>query len=88
MDYQIIKKIFHKHQGKVGALQIKMIMENTEHIVMNHKRIRRIMKKYNLVCKIRRANPYKQMAQATKEHQTCENCLWQYENVRFGSPSM
>lgn len=74
-DYETIKKVFDKHQGKVGALQIKMIIENTEHIVMNHKRIRRIMKKYNLVCKIRRINPYKQMAQATKEHQTCENKL-------------
>lgn len=33
------------------------------------------MKKYNLVCKIRRANPYKHMAKATQEHKTCENKL-------------
>jgi transposase InsO family protein len=74
-DYEIIKKVYTQRKGKVGALPIKMILENDENIVMNHKRIRRIMKKYNLVCKIRRANPYKQMAKATQEHKTCENKL-------------
>lgn len=74
-DYEIIKKVYSRCKGKVGALQIKMILENEENVVMNHKRIRRIMKKYNLVCKIRRANPYKQIAQATQEHKTCENKL-------------
>ncbi|MFB5663726.1 IS3 family transposase [Alteribacillus sp. HJP-4] len=74
-DYEIIKKVYDQRHGKVGALQIKMMVENDEHIVMNHKRIRRIMKKYNLMCKIRRANPYKQIAQATQEHKTCDNKL-------------
>ncbi|MCP3033614.1 IS3 family transposase, partial [Halobacillus sp. A1] len=42
-DYEIIKKVYDQRHGKVGALQIKMMVENDEHIVMNHKRIRRIM---------------------------------------------
>ncbi|MCP3033620.1 IS3 family transposase, partial [Halobacillus sp. A1] len=67
--------VYDQRHGKVGALQIKMMVENDEHIVMNHKRIRRIMKKYNLMCTIQRANPYKQIAQATQEHKTCENKL-------------
>ncbi|WP_139376851.1 IS3 family transposase [Halobacillus salinus] len=74
-DYEILKKVFDRRQGKIGALSIKMMLENDEHIVMNHKRIRRIMKKYNLICTIRRANPYKKIAQATQEHQTCDNKL-------------
>lgn len=33
------------------------------------------MKKYNLLAKIRRKNPYKNIAQKTKEHRTCNNIL-------------
>ncbi|WP_411954331.1 IS3 family transposase [Alkalibacillus sp. S2W] len=73
--YELIEKIHSRYKGKVGALQIKMILENEDNIGMNHKRIRRIMKKYNLMCTIRRANPYKQIAQTTQEHQTCDNKL-------------
>lgn len=75
IDYNVIKKVYDQRNGRVGALQIKMILENDERIVMNHKRIRRIMKKYNLLCKIRVANPYKQIAKATQEHKTCANKL-------------
>lgn len=74
-DYEIIKKVYDQCKGKVGAIQIKMALENDEKVVMNLKRIRRIINKYNIVCKIRRANPYKKIAQATQEHQTCENKL-------------
>ena len=33
------------------------------------------MKKFNLVCPIRRANPMRRMAKATQEHRTCPNTL-------------
>jgi len=42
---------------------------------MNHKKIIRIMKKYNLICKIRRRNPYKMIMKKTLEHRTFENLL-------------
>lgn len=74
-DYNVIKNVYDQRNGRVGALQIKMILENDELILMNHKRIRRIMKKYNLLCKIRVANPYKQIAKATQEHKTFANKL-------------
>lgn len=45
------------------------------HIVYNLKRIRRIMTKYNIVCPIRRANPYKKMLKATQEHSVMLNLL-------------
>lgn len=72
---QLIKNIFLSKKEKVGALQIKMVMENDYSAVMNHKKIRRLMAKYNLFAKIRRANPYRKMAKATKEHLTCPNLL-------------
>ena len=44
-------------------------------VTMNHKKIQRIMKKYGLFCKIRRRNPYKNIAKRTAEHRICENKL-------------
>lgn len=74
-DIVLIKKIYDAEKGKVGALQIKIILDNDYPIIMNHKKIRRLMKKYNLVARIRRANPYKLMMKATQEHKTCKNLL-------------
>lgn len=44
-------------------------------VVYNLKRISRIMKKYEIVCPIRKANPYKRMLKATKEHRIVPNQL-------------
>ncbi len=44
-------------------------------VVYNLKRIRRIMKKYEVVCPVRKANPYKRMLKATKEHRIVPNQL-------------
>jgi putative transposase len=75
LEIELIEYIFHLKRRKVGALQIKMFMENDYLIVMNHKKIRRLMKKYNLIAEVRRANPYKKMAKANQEHRTCPNLL-------------
>jgi putative transposase len=74
-DFSLIKKHFDALRGKAGALVIKMRLEQLDGVVMNHKKIRRLMRKYNLVAKIRQANPYRKMAKATQEHQTCPNRL-------------
>lgn len=71
----IILKAFNKRGYKKGAKSIKMTLENEENITYNLKRIRRIMNKYNIVCPYRKANPYKRIAKATKEHSTVENKL-------------
>lgn len=52
-----------------------MVLEHEFGIIYNLKKIRRIMKKFEIVCKIRRSNPYKKMAKATKEHRTLKNTL-------------
>ncbi|GIP22743.1 IS3 family transposase [Paenibacillus sp. J22TS3] len=61
--------------GTAGALVIKMRLEKLNGIVMNHKKIRRIMRKFGLAAMIRQANPYRKMAKATQEHRTCPNLL-------------
>lgn len=72
-DYLLIKKIFENGKKKYGWRSIQMNLPKGR--LMNHKKIKRIMKKYHLVCKIRRANPYKQMAKKTQEHRTFDNRL-------------
>ena len=44
-------------------------------IVMNVKKIRRLMKKYGLVCGIRKANPYRRMAKAIKTNNVAANLV-------------
>jgi len=44
-------------------------------ISMNHKKVLRIMNKYELLAKIRRKNPYSQIRKATQEHGTGKNVL-------------
>ncbi|ASS92788.1 IS3 family transposase [Peribacillus simplex] len=45
LDIELIKNIFLSKKEKVGANQIKMVMENDYSAVMNHKKIRRLMAK-------------------------------------------
>lgn len=52
-----------------------MLLENDFGIIYNRKLIQRIMRKYDIVCPIRKANPYKRIAKATKEHRTVPNLL-------------
>lgn len=74
-DLDLIKHHFNRLRGKAGALVIKMHLEQHDHVRMNHKKIRRIMRKYGLVAKVRQANPYRKMAKATQQHKTCPNLL-------------
>ena len=71
----IILKAFNFKRRKKGARQIKMTLEGHFGIVYNLKRIRRIMKKYEIICPIRKANPYRRMMKATKEHTVLPNLL-------------
>lgn len=71
----IILKAYHFRGRKKGARQIKMTLENQYGITYNLKRIRRVMNKFNIRCPIRKANPARRMAKATKEHRTYENKL-------------
>jgi len=81
-DYLLIKEIFDKGKGKYGWRTIQMRLKRDNNIIMNHKKITRIKKKYGLYTKVRRRNPYKMIMKKTQEHRTCENIL-QREFVWF-----
>ena len=73
-DYLLIKYIFEKKKERAGARVIKMELESIN-IVMNLKKIRRIMKKYGLVCKIRRVNKARVSLKKNKENMFVKNLL-------------
>lgn len=72
---EIILKAYNFKRRKKGARQIKMTLEGQFSIIYNLKRIRRIMRKYTIICPIRKANPYRRMMKATKEHTILPNLL-------------
>jgi putative transposase len=74
-DYLIVKKVFASGKAKYGFRTIKMKLERDKKVVMNHKKIIRIKKKYGLQTRIRRRNPYKAVMKKTQEHRTFPNHL-------------
>lgn len=74
-DRDIILDAYDRHGYKKGAKGIKMTLENEDNIIFNLKHIRRIMKKYDIICPIRKAKPYKQMLKKDLEHRTVDNKL-------------
>ncbi|GAB1475305.1 hypothetical protein MASR2M70_01370 [Bacillota bacterium] len=57
-----------------GARSIHMRLLH-QGIRMNLKKIRRLMKKFNLFCPIRQANPYRRLAKAMKTSNTAPNVI-------------
>lgn len=75
-DFEKILKAYNQRGYSKGARGIYMCMVHwTPPVVMNMKKIRRLMKKYNLFCPIRQANPYRRMAKAIKTNSVAENIL-------------
>ncbi len=72
---EMVLKAFQFKRRKKGARQIKMTLAGQFNTIYNLKRIRRIMKKYGIICPIRKANPYRRMMKATQEHRVVPNLL-------------
>lgn len=75
-DFVLIKQAYEYRGYKKGARGIHMRLLHQVHpVIMNPKKIRRLMKKFGLSCPIRRENPYRRMAQATKTSHVSGNLL-------------
>ena len=73
-DFILVKQAYEFRGYKKGARSIYMrLLHLKPPVVMNLKKIRRLMKKYGLFCPIRQANPYRQMAQATRTSHVAKN---------------
>jgi transposase InsO family protein len=64
----LILEMYNFKGYKKGSREIKDVLFNEYGIIMNRKRIQRIMRKYGIKCPIRKANPYKRMARNIKGH--------------------
>lgn len=84
-DFEEILKVYNYKGYSKGAKGIYMNLIHQEPpIIMNIKKIRRLMKKYNLICPIRQANPYRRMAKALKTNNVAEN-LVNREFTKYGA---
>jgi transposase InsO family protein len=75
-DFLIILKAYQYRGYDKGARGIYMrLLHMRPPVNMNIKKIRRLMKKYNLFCPIRKANPYRRMAKAMASAYVAPNLL-------------
>mgnify|MGYP003294801737 CR=1 FL=1 len=73
-DFQLILAAYRFRGYDKGVRGIHMRLLHLG-IRMNVKKIRRLMRKYHLVCPIRKANPYRRMQKAIRTNNTAENLV-------------
>lgn len=64
-DFLLIKEAYDYRGYAKGSRGICMRLKRMG-ITMNRKKVQRLMRKYNLCCPIRKANPYRRMAKALR----------------------
>jgi transposase InsO family protein len=75
-DFERIPEAYHFRGYSKGARSIHMrILHQNPPVLMNIKKIRRLMHKFSLLCPIRKANPYRRMAKALKTSYVAPNLL-------------
>ena len=84
LDFELILEAYNHRGYKKGARSIYMcLLHRSPPVIMNLKKIRRLMKKFNLFCPIRKANPYRRMAKALRSNNVADNLL-QREFTAYG----
>lgn len=75
-DFEMILAAYNHRGYDKGAKGIYMrLLHMDPPVVMNVKKIRRLMDKYGLICEIRVANPYRRMAKAIKTNNIASNLV-------------
>lgn len=73
-DFELILAAYRHRGYDKGVRGIHMRLLHTG-ILMNVKKIRRLMRKYGLNCPIRKANPYRRMARAMRTNNVAPNLV-------------
>ena len=75
-DFEQVLKAYSQRGYSKGARGIYMCMAHwNPPVIMNLKKIMRLMDKYGLMCPVRKANPYRRMAKAMKTSRIADNLL-------------
>ena len=75
-DFELILQAyqFRGYDKGIRGIHMRLLHMNPP-VIMNTKKIQRLMHKYRLVCPIRKANPYRRMAKAIKTDAIADNLL-------------
>lgn len=73
-DFELILNAYKFRGFDKGSRGIHMRLLH-QGIIMNRKKIQRLMRKYNLFCPIRKPNPYRQMLKDLREAATADNLV-------------
>lgn len=75
-DFELILQAFQFRGYDKGIRGIHMrLLHLPNPVLMNVKKIQRLMRKYGLTCPIRKANPYRRMAKALRTSNVADNIL-------------
>lgn len=74
-DFELILNAYQYRGYAKGARSIHMRLLHEPKVIMNVKKIRRLMRKYHLFCPIRKANPYRRMAKALASGNIADNLV-------------
>lgn len=75
-DFELILAAFTYRGFDKGARGIHMrLLHQNPPVLMNVKKIRRLMKKFHLICPVRKANPYRMQAKRLQENRVAPNIL-------------
>ena len=75
-DFALVKLADEYRGYAKGARAIHMrLLHMSPSVIMNIKKIRRLMKKYGLKCPFRKPNPYRMMAKALKTNTVAPNLV-------------
>lgn len=75
VDEFAIIELFVQSKGKFGVRRLKMAFERKFNRPINHKKIRRIKKKYGLITVIRRPNKFRAVFKQGEEHAIAPNLV-------------
>ena len=81
-DFELILNIYNHRGYDKGSRSIHMQLK-MKGIIMNRKKVQRLMRKYGLFCPIRKPNPYKKMLKAI-ETSTIADSLVNREFTKYG----
>ena len=75
-DFELILEAYKYRGYDKGIRGIHMrLLRGNPSVRMNVKKIQRLMKKYGLICPIRKANPYRRMARELKSNNYADNLV-------------
>jgi putative transposase len=75
MDEMEIVTLFNKSKGKLGILRLKMAFERFRKKKINHKKVRRIKREFNLVTQVRKKSKYRAIFRSGEESKVAPNIV-------------